>query len=386
MRVLILNPPGRETYLRDQYCGGTTTKANYYWHPLDLLLQSGVIASEHEIKIIDAIAENLDYAETMRQIDSFHPEAIYSLSSIISLEEDLAFFRDCKKRYDCKIIVSGDVFYFNPDEMIWEECIDAILLNYTSDEILDYLRGEKKVGNMTYKEKGKITKGERVNCRNFSYPVPTHELFPMKKYNMPFMKTSPIMSIISSTGCPFKCCFCPLSQVDYKERDLSNLFEELDYLHKIGVRDLEFRDPTFAVNIERAKRICQKMKDYSFNWFCSNRVDRIDEELLVLMKESGCHLMTLGVESGSEKMLKEGNKNIDKKGIKEIFHLCKKHKIKTLAHFIYGFPNDSLETVKETMDFALELESDYISLNMYAPRHGSIWGGEYLTKYKKEGK
>ena len=380
MRVLLLNPPGKEAYLRDQYCGGTSTKADYYWHPIDLLMQSGIIAQEHEIMVLDANVNGLSVKKTLDTINGFEPDAIFAISSIISLEEDLKFFKLCKDEFKCKIIVSGDVYFFNTRETITIPVIDAILLDFSSDAILEYLRGVKEIKNIAYKSSEGMFFGELFSSHNFSIPIPRHDLFSLKSYRLPFMKYSPSVSISTSLGCPSRCSFCPMCRIKYRERDKYNLFEELDYVHKLGIREIVFRDPTFSANMQRTKEICNEMikQKYDFGWFCDTRVDKVDDELLSLMKESGCHIIAFGVESGSEYILKKEMKDISKERITEIFNKCNALGIQTLAHFIIGFPSDTEETIKETVDFILTLKCDYLSLNMYVPRYGTPLSREFI--------
>jgi len=340
-------------------------------------MQSGVIASRHEIKVIDAIADKLNISETIEKVVEFAPAAILAVSSIISLKEDIEFFGLCKKKSHAKIIASGDVFYFNTDEAIKLPQIDAILMNYSSLDILQYLEKKDdslgKIPNVIYKSKGKAIVGNSVRPKTFAIPNPRHGLFPLNRYKMPFMRHSPFASVTTSFGCPFRCSFCPMGSVIYIERDMANIFEEFDDLKKSGIREIWFRDLTFSANMKRAKDLCREMirKKYDFSWSCENRVDTVDDELLGLMKESGCHTIMFGVESGSDEILKKTMKNISKEKIKHVFRRCRELKVQTLAHFILGLPQDTKNTVDDTVAFITELDYDYLSLNMFSPRYGS---------------
>jgi len=374
MRVLLLNPPGKEKYLRDQYCGGTTTKGNYYWHPLDILVQSGIVAKEHTIRVLDANVCGYSEKKTLRLIKEFNPQAIIAVSSVISLKEDLAFFRICKEKFGCRIIISGDIFLFSPKEMMAYPFLDAILLDYNSKDILFYLSGDfGRIKSMVYRNKNRIICSKRADEKSYAHPTPRHELFPLRRYHMPFLRYFPFVSISASHGCPFFCSFCSLGSIGYKERNLKNLFDELDYIHRLGIKEVMFRDPTFSANPRRAKCICREMikRGYGFSWFCNTRIDKVDDELLGLMKKSGCHTILFGVETGSNRIMNNRMKSISKKQIISIFKKCRSIGIQTLAHFIIGFPDETRTTIRETTNFILKLDSDYLSLNMYIPRYGS---------------
>lgn len=94
----------------------------------------------------------------------------------------------------------------------------------------------------------------------------------------------------------------------------------------------------------------------TFDWGCETRADKIDEELVIKMKEAGCKKITFGVESGSEKIRNQTGKRISNGTFKTAFDLCRRHGVKTMANFIFGHPNETAEDMLETINFARELK------------------------------
>ena len=92
MRVLLLNPPGRRTYVRDYLCS-KTTKSNYLFHPIDLVVLSGTCAAEHEVGVLDCMAERLDPDRALARVRAFAPEVCVMLCGAVSWDEDRAFGR-----------------------------------------------------------------------------------------------------------------------------------------------------------------------------------------------------------------------------------------------------------------------------------------------------
>ncbi|HBA25900.1 MAG TPA: hypothetical protein DCY98_00660, partial [Nitrospinae bacterium] len=84
MNILLLNPPGKKIYVRDYYCS-KTSKANYIYHPIDLLLLSGILASRHSVDLIDAIAERLSPDDCLNRIANKKPDAIIALTGAVSI-------------------------------------------------------------------------------------------------------------------------------------------------------------------------------------------------------------------------------------------------------------------------------------------------------------
>ncbi|MFH1849066.1 MAG: radical SAM protein [archaeon] len=356
MKVLLLNPPGKRLYIRDYFCS-MVAKGDYYTPPLDLLIQSGFLR-DFEIKVIDAIAENLDDAECTRRIMDFSPDAIYFLTGSVSWEEDRQFMRPFNDRIT---VASGD----NLDEKTLKDnpWLDAILTDFTDDSLVSFLRG-RPANNMILRDKVTRMPGD------FRIPVPRHELF-MGNYRYPFMTRKPMTSVLTSYGCPYSCRFCIVQTLKHRERPLANVKKELEYVGKLGFRYIYFSDQTFSANRKRALLLCRELKKFSFEWCCFTRVDCVDPKLLSAMKESGCNTIMFGVESGDEAILKKYRKGYSHEDIRHAFALAKEHGIQTMGTFIIGLPEDTEETIESTIKLALGLGCDFASFNVAVPRKGT---------------
>ncbi|MEY2808440.1 MAG: hypothetical protein RIR65_2857, partial [Planctomycetota bacterium] len=119
MKVLLLNPPGERTYIRDYFCS-KTTKSNYLFHPIDLVVLSGVVGSRHEIGVLDCIAEELAPDAARERIDAFAPEAIVALVGSVSWPEDKRFLADQAAR-GRRIAAIGDVLHERSAARLAEE-------------------------------------------------------------------------------------------------------------------------------------------------------------------------------------------------------------------------------------------------------------------------
>ena len=138
-KILLLNPPGKKSYLRDYYCPNVA-KARYVWPPGDLLLQSGILSQVHFLKVIDAIASGLSPQKTLGEIERFQPDLIFFLTSSLSWEEDRDFLRQLKTGFHPVLIGSGDMLQFQGEKIFRENLfLDGILLDLISDSILKFL-------------------------------------------------------------------------------------------------------------------------------------------------------------------------------------------------------------------------------------------------------
>lgn len=373
MRILLLNPPGTKIYIRDYYCS-KVSKTNYIYEPPDLLILSGILAEKHKVAAIDAIAEKLSEEQCIARILQFRPDAIVFLSGAVSFSEDFPFMEKVKQLTNAKLIGSADIF-MEDGEKIMERYrfIDALLLDFTTNDILAYLEG-KNVQNMIYRAGNKIikTKTERARLANFTIPIPKHELFPLNKYRFPFAYGK-FATVLTDYGCPFRCKFCIMSGLGFKFRSVENVMAELNHIKELGINEIYFDDQTFGVNRQRTIALCNSMisENLQMKWSCFSRVDLMDEEILTLMRNAGCHTIMFGVESANEEILKKYEKGFTIEQVQKTFALCRKLGIKTLATFMLGFPEETEGSILNTIEFSKRLNPDYAAFNVPIPRAGT---------------
>jgi radical SAM superfamily enzyme YgiQ (UPF0313 family) len=384
-KVLLLNPPGEELFIRDQYCS-FVSKASYLWPPIDLLVQSGILSQDFEVEVIDAIAKKMKKEECLERIKEIKPHGVFFLSGTASWRNDFFFLKQLKSLLpEVKLLGSGGNLFFNHKKIIREnKFIDAILLDFTSWETIDYFKGEiKRFNDISYREEGRINFAPFKRKKGyFSFPIPRHELFPIDKYQIPHAKHWPITRVMSNFGCPFSCRFCVSSQIPFRLRNIDNVINELKYIESLGIKEIDFTDQTFGAVRFHGEELCKKIIKQKINlgWICRTRVDVLNKEFLVLMKKAGCHAVNLGVESGDENLLRRYSKGIEKEQVRKVFKLCKKLGITTLAYFIIGLPGETEKTVLKTIEFAKELDPDFASFTVATPDYGTPLREEAIKK------
>lgn len=167
----------------------------------------------------------------------------------------------------------------------------------------------------------------------------------------------------TARSCAFSCSFCayPTRAGKLTLARLDTVEQELDSMREVGAKSVVFIDDTFNVPLPRFKDICRLLirKQYGFDWFSYFRCSNSDEEAFDLMAQSGCRGVFLGIESGSNQILVNMDKHaaVDQygKGIR----LLRERRILTFGSFITGFPGETAETVRETVDFIKESGLDY---------------------------
>lgn len=369
----MLNPPADKVCIRDYFCS-KTSRSNYLFPPIDLLILSGRLSQNYTVIVIDAIAEKLNFSAAIEKIKGMNLKAVVSLVGAVAYTSDFAFLRMIKEACSAPIICIGDVVLERPKDILNEYgFLDAILLDFTSEDLLHYLTGSlDKIRNMVLRTADGIIekKIKRDKEIPFDFPIPRHELFLNKNYRLPFTRGKSFTVVLTDFGCPFVCAFCVMPALGYKYRAIDNVVNELEYIHTLGIEEIFFLDQTFGAVKERALHLCGQMieRKFGFGWTCFTRADLLNEDDLKVMKEAGCHTVIAGVESGEDAILKMYKKGCDLGKIKSFFSLCRKIKLRTIGTFIIGLPEDTLESCLKTIRFAKQLNCDFASFHVAVPR------------------
>ncbi len=394
-KVLLLVPPHERLVIRGNYCSNES-KANYYTPPVDLIMLSAVLRNKYEISLIDAIAGDLNENKTLNGITEIKPDIIVFVTGGISEDSDEKFLKKLKDNFREVILIgSGDILLFDFENYLkkWH-FLDAILLDYTSFDILSFLdKSSEEFDTIAYRKKDKIIYpklsnkkgkiyGDFKNREYMKIGIPMHELFIKFNYRIPHGMYRKFAMTIISFGCPYVCSFCPMQRLVYKYRDIEEVIEEMKYIVSLGIKEVLFFDQTFAARRKDAIHFCRRVIEENINikWICMSRVDVTDYELLKLMKRAGCHTIQYGVESSSDSILKNSNKGVGTDKYFEVFNNCRKLGIKTLGHFIVGLPGETDETVKATVDYAIKLGCDYASFNIAEAPLGTKLRDEAVKK------
>jgi len=383
-KVLFLNPPGAKIYIRDYYCS-KVSKAYYLPQPVDLLMQTGFFAQKgYQLKVVDAIAEKLTVKATNARIKEFQPDLIITLCGSVSFGEDEAFFQQLKNEIpQTKILSSGDLFLEDPEYFL--KChpwLDGIITDFFSDCGLKYLEGSTHfINGLVTRENGKpaISNGKQ---KWIDIPRPSHELFKNHLYRMPFANQYPMATVLTNYACPYPCTFCIMSTLEFKSREPNQVMEELLFLKENGIRYLYFSDQTFYLHREATEKILDFMieEELGFSWVCFSRVDVLDEDKMRKMKAAGCNVIMFGVEWAEDEYCQKYKKQYTLAQVKNTFELAKKVGIKRMGTFLIGVPGQSAQSIKNTVNFAIQINADYASFNVAVPRANTSFRSEAIEQ------
>lgn len=375
---ILLNPPGTRNYQRDAFCS-KTAKGGAVYPPVDLLLQSGFLARDHRLAVIDAIAERLDPDAVLARLRTVpDPAGALVVTGIVSWAEDEPFLRRLRGEFPAlPVFAIGDALLDGGDDWLQRErVLDGILYDYTAPVLAEWFRGRREgLTDLSWREGERVIVTPRFGHRGtvFTLPVPRYELFPYRKYYFPLARRHPFAFVISNYGCPWSCTFCATGSLGFKRRELEDTLANLRRVRELGIPELFIGDSTFAADREHALELLRRMvaENFGFSWSCFGRVDRMDGELLALMKRAGCHTVIFGVESGDDAVLARNGKGYTVAQVRAAFQLCDRLGLRTVATFIFGLPGETRAGAEATIALARELPCDVASFNIVVPRGGT---------------
>jgi radical SAM superfamily enzyme YgiQ (UPF0313 family) len=201
---------------------------------------------------------------------------------------------------------------------------------------------------------------------------------------MPLMR-GPFCFVLTSRGCPAGCKYC-IKHVSYQwsVRLLSpeRILQEIRILYGLGIRNIHMYADLFTVNREQVMRLCELIlrEGLKIKWTCNSRVDYVDEEMLKVMGKAGCWMISWGIESGNEIILKKAAKGANPKKAHAALTWARNAGIKNWGYFIIGLPGETLETIRETIDLAKSLPLEIALFHVAAPYPGTPFFFEVVEK------
>jgi radical SAM superfamily enzyme YgiQ (UPF0313 family) len=215
-------------------------------------------------------------------------------------------------------------------------------------------------------------------------PFPARDLLPNRRYFDPILK-KPFTFVLAGRGCPYRCIFCNWPQVltgrKYRLRSVDNVLDELETLQNSGLGSFLFNDDTFTANKSNVLELCKGMKERSLKmkWACYARADNKDEQMLDTMKEAGCYLLKVGIESGVQEILDESRKGYNLEDIKPGVDLMLKKGFHVHGTFAFGLPGENKATIERTIRFAKDVNPTTVQFSVAVPYPGTEFY-DYLNR------
>lgn len=294
-------------------------------------------------------------------------------------KDSYALISRIKEKFPKIPIAVGAAHISTAKEIVLQECaaIDYGIVKEGEESLLELCQGKPlhEIKGLIFRENEKIIfNGDRVFRRDIqSLPWPKYSKFELKKYWYPGMV------VLSSRGCPEKCVFCAAPVVSgnwWRFRTAEDMVEEVKYWYERGFRRIEYMDDNFTLDIKRAIRFCQLIKESHLPGLVLNipqgiRADRVSKELLKEMKTANFESVIYGVEVGNDRMLTLLKKGESLKTIETAIQDAIEVGFDVHLNMMIGFPDQTLQDVEDTFDFALRYPIRWAQFNNFVPYFGT---------------
>lgn len=348
MTVTLINPPSPFLYVDKEQI------------PLGLLYIGSVLKENNiDVEVLD-LAGDEDWERTVTEHDFHDVIGCYATTPHHPIVKKIVelISHDHGRKY---FVVGGPHPNINP-QVYFNIGFDAVCQGEGENKIVDIVKN---------KTKGIVNSGIVENLD--SLPLPAWDLIDIKSYKQTFLGKK-IIHIFTSRGCPYRCTFCSQS-VFYRKvrfRSPDKVIDEIYKLHyDYGYERLMFMDDTFGVNKEYAYEIMRKMKPLGILWRCHFRANLCTREMLETMYDSGCRHITLGIESGSQKILDIIKKGTTVEMNTNAIQLAREVGLKVKAFTIVGLPGETMETMEATKKWLLDNKPDDFDLQIFHPYEDS---------------
>lgn len=357
-------------------------------HPYAVCSLAAIIKGSYDVGIVDANIDNLSIEETKGKLADFNPD-ILGVSVLANAYRKAAFIVcEIAKQINSEMVtVIGGVFATTrPESALSCSYVDYGIMGegeYVLPELIKFIFCERadppSEGVILRTKEGLSVSPQRTYIRDLDIlPLPDYSLIDYSKYSMHFRKSVeapralPYGKIITSRGCPIGCVFCQVENISGKQtrfKSPSRVIEEIHFLiENYGIKAIEFEDDNFLGKVSRAKKLFRLMieKDWDLIWNAMNvSVFFLDEEMLDLMKGAKCQYLSMAIESGSPRVLKEiVHKPVKLDHARKMADYARKLGIDTTALFVIGFPGEKWYEIRETIKFAENIGTDYVKFNV----------------------
>lgn len=362
------------------------------------------IRNHHNVKILDCIKEKMPPRNFRLYIEKTKPDVIGIQCYTFDLHNVRKMLR-ASKRIGAITILGGPHPSSDPVDTMefFGSKIDYVFRGEAElgfPKLIDKLAGYKdykfeEIEGLVWCNKKKLNMNEQHLSKDLdslgevSWDMIKPQTYPEAQHGA-FFKKFPIAPLMITRGCPFSCTFCAgnlISGKQLRKRGISYVLDEIKTLYyDYGIKEFHIIDDNFTLDKAFAKKLLLNLKklNLDISWSVPNgiRMDTLDDEMLTLMQETGLYLISLGIESGSDKILRLMKKNISTGKIRSCVKLIRKHKIDIAGFFILGFPGETIEDIEKTIRFSLELDLIRANFFTYLPFPGT----ESFEDLKAQGK
>lgn len=385
MNILLIFPP---ITLEERY-GRRVDGVGGVLPPLGLAYIAAVLEKHgHEVAIIDCPALQLTSEELIKDVVRKNPNIIGISAMTPTFHRAQRAAKMIKEACpEATIVLGGPHASLFPRQTLAENPdIDVVCVGEGEYTLLEVTRALER-GDSLHGTEGVAFRSDSQIIQNpprpfiedlDNLPFPARHLLPMDKYRpLPNQyKRLPVVHMICSRGCPFGCTYCSNAIFGRKNRIRSpeNVVAEIKHINsKYGAREVQFWDDTFTLRKSWVRKLCNLLIEETPNitWTCETRVDVVDKGLIEIMSKAGCWKIGYGAESGDRELLDLIKKDITLDQIRDAVRWTKEAGMEVGLSFMLALPGETPEKALRTIEFAKELDPDFVQFCVTTPYPGT---------------
>jgi radical SAM superfamily enzyme YgiQ (UPF0313 family) len=328
-------------------------------------------------EIIDLHAENIYPKDAGQRVRDYAPDIVALTAKTLGWPAVIEIAQMVKAEYPrALVVVGGPQLSIYPKESMTWDCFDMAVVGdgeETMLDICDHVESGSELtnipGTVVRTKDGEIVQNaSRPVPKDIDrYPMPAWDLLPMGNYHC-LTLLKPFATMVTTRGCPWHCGYC--SQV-YSEklrfRDPMLVVDEMEFLEKTyGVREIVMFDETFTIGKKRMRKLSEEIlrRNLKVKFNIRARVDTVDRETLVLLKRAGLKSIHMGVEAGTDRVLKIMNKQITREQTERAFRIAREVGIETRGYFMVGYYDATPDDIEEMIRFSSSIGLDWASYSV----------------------
>ena len=360
--------------------------------PLGVLYLGAVLEREgHAVEFLDLDIEGMDAQGLLAHIERDPPGLVGFSCVTPTAPNGFALAAAIKARFPLLPIAMGGIHpTIAPEETLAHPAVDFVAIGeseHTVRELAAFLEAGSPaladIDGLWWKEGEEVRRNRprELEPDLDAFPLPAfHLVKDLSRYSPADAQSLPVAPIMTSRGCPGQCTYCCTKQIfgrRFRARSVQNILAEIELLvTRFGIRELHFLDDNLSTSKRRILDLCSELerRNYPLRYEISNgiRADMVDEEILRAFRAIGMVNIGFGVESGNEEILKVIRKGISKDQVRRAMAMAKDLGFETWGFFIIGLYRETPETIRDTIDFAIELDPDFAKFLILKPFPGSV--------------
>jgi len=400
IRTLLVNPPliGGIAFTRQGRCQEREEVLGTTKPPYTLALVAAMLRERGcDVRLADLTATRQTVDDLIVRLDkeNFKPTLIVFPTTTPTLDADVPEMAKLKVHYHAPMFCFGPHASTTPEaSMARAPEVAGMFVGEPEDGLLalaalENLDALETIPSLTFRRSGQVVphKAHGSFTGFLTAPFPAWDLLDLSKYKLPLVN-QPYVIIEASRGCPYSCDFCvaPIHQGHkFREKSAKALADEMERGYReFGLTFFYLWGDTVTLNVKSFSAICEELisRKLPVQWFGNARADNLGDPAFVKrLREAGCWMLALGIETESEETRKDMMKRLEGEKIRKALVNMREARIKSFAFFILGYPGDTRDSLERTIDYAIDLDPDFANFYPAVPYPGT----ELYNKAKRDG-